>query len=291
MAKNKTRKFLKWKVSKVFSGKSLLFFLTEKLPSVPSKRALKIALEKNLCFINGNIERFASKKVYFQDEVSLDVNWEKYLKEKVEEFTIIYEDNDLCVINKGPNLVCDEHLFAKKGYLLCHRLDKQTTGVLLLAKNKGMQSKVFALFEKRAVKKEYLALADGQVQNNKGFINNRIGKIRSYQGQTIYGSGRGKEAVTDWKCLEKQKTCSFMLLKPKTGRTHQLRVHLSEMGHPILGDTQYSKKFLCKGFTPRLLLHSYKIELELEGKKMSFLAEIPLDFKNFAENEGLCLKF
>jgi len=216
MSRNDSRKFLKWRVSKAFSGKSLLFFLTENLPSVPSKRVVKKAIEKNLCQINGKIERFASKKVYFQDEVSLDTSWQEHLVDKPEPFTILFEDENICVIDKGSNTVCEESFFALKGYFLCHRLDKQTTGVLLLAKTKQIQEKLFELFEKREVQKEYIALVDGIIREKKGTISNRIGKIKSYHGQTIYGSGRGKEAITYWQALEKGKKSSFVHLLPKT---------------------------------------------------------------------------
>lgn len=289
--------FYTWIVEKAFSGKSLLFFLEKKLPEIPSKRVLKKAIEKNLAFVNEKVERFASKKLKAGDTVKIACNWKETIpSSKSSSFTdipIVYEDKDLLVIDKPSGLESKESFFNENGFFLCHRLDKETSGLLILAKTASIRDLMVQEFKDRNVEKIYLALVDRMVSKEEGEIENFLSKKSSFEGQTVYGSGySGKIAITHFKCIEKNQKLSFLLLVPKTGRTHQLRVHLSEMGHPILGDFHYCKKFFFPFHVSRVLLHSYRLEFThpITKKKLVLKANIPQDFRKVSEMGGLCLQ-
>jgi RluA family pseudouridine synthase len=288
---------LRWRVSRKEAGMHLLAFLREKCPQAPSVKALKRAIDGKHCIVNGRIETFSSYVLKENDTVSLsDTAFESKKNPKV---SILYEDEELLVINKPAGIVSDNRSIQShlKGPLqLVHRLDKETSGVLVLAKSSHSKAKLVEAFKKRTVSKLYLAIVDGVVAKDNGKIENFLGKKQSYQGQTIYGSvpeKKGLKAITFWSCLHRGKTASFVSCEPVTGRTHQLRVHLSEMGHPILGDVQYGKRFICPFKPCRNLLHAYQIAFvhPSTGKALKIIAPIPADFKQalMALNMSLAL--
>ena len=129
-----------------------------------------------------------------------------------------------------------------------------------------------------------MAIVDGQIERASGIIDNYLGKKREYAGQTLWGAvkpSEGLAAVTEWQCLKRGELASLVACFPKTGRTHQLRVHLADLGHPILGDFQYGKDFQCPYRSPRILLHAEEIGLRhpQSGAWMEFHAAFPEDFQ------------
>ena len=155
---------------------------------------------------------------------------------------------------------------------LVHRLDRETSGVMLVAKNAEFQAEMVALFANREVHKTYHAIACGEVPDDEGTIDVPIGRVA---GGKIKASDVGREAVTDYKVLERKNGFTYIELYPRTGRTNQLRVHLSWLGYPVLGD------WLYRGATAdRLMLHARRIEFKhpLTGKKLMFEASVPPDF-------------
>lgn len=255
------------------SGMKLLAFLREKWPSAPSVKALKRAIDGKRCKINGRIETFSTHTLSKGDRVEIEL-----IEAQASELTILYEDDALVVCNKPAGMVSESKNFPAK---LVHRLDKETSGVLILAKTELMRQKMVELFRKHRVKKEYLALVDGLVLKKEGKIASRLAKKHSYEGQTIYASApQGEEAITYWKCLGMGKKESLLLCEPVTGRTHQLRVHMKEMGHPILGDAQYAKKFSSLLSVHRQMLHAYRISFPhpVTGQKIEAAAPLPNDF-------------
>lgn len=279
---------LSWRVLRREAGMRLLQFLREKCPDAPSVKALKRAIDAKLCTINGKVETFSSHILKENDQIVFQLLPSK-AKEKI---SILYEDEELLILNKPVGVISDRRLLNRhfpqyrQKLRLAHRLDKETSGVLILVKNPSAEEKMAALFKERKVHKIYLALVDKPVKQEKGVIDNYLGKKHSYQGQTIYGAvdkKRGQHAITYWKCLKKTKEASLLQCEPHTGRTHQLRVHLNEMGHPILGDTQYSKQFYCSWRPRRNMLHAYSVTFihPSTGKKIHVIAPIPADFKRF----------
>ncbi|MDR0953208.1 MAG: RluA family pseudouridine synthase [Elusimicrobiota bacterium] len=155
---------------------------------------------------------------------------------------------------------------------LVHRLDRETSGIMLVAKNQDFQEAMAALFANREVRKTYNAICSGELPDDKGTIDVPIGRLT---GGKIKASPLGRQAITEYKVIERKKGFSYMELYPKTGRTNQLRVHMSWLGYPVLGD------WLYKGATaPRLMLHARKLEFKhpLNGKKLTFEALPPKDF-------------
>lgn len=155
---------------------------------------------------------------------------------------------------------------------LVHRLDRETSGVMVVAKTQEFQAEMVALFSNREVHKTYHSIACGEVPDNEGTIDVPIGRVA---GGKIKASDVGREAITDYKVLERKNGFTYIELYPRTGRTNQLRVHLSWLGYPVLGD------WLYRGATAdRLMLHARRIEFNhpLTGKKLKFEAPVPNDF-------------
>jgi 23S rRNA pseudouridine955/2504/2580 synthase/23S rRNA pseudouridine1911/1915/1917 synthase len=265
-------------------GMRLLQFLRDHLSSYSSVKGLKRAIEKRGCKINGRIETFSTAILKKGDVVELSLKEEKQLPFGL---LVLYEDEDLLICNKPAGLVSDNKAFndrmpAYKGsLLLAHRLDKETSGAIILAKSEQMKKALTQLFAKREVEKTYLAIVDGVVLKQSGDIDTFLAPKQSYEGQTIYGSaGKGDRAITHWECLKRGLNSSLILCKPVTGRTHQLRVHLKEIGHPILGDSQYSRSFSCPFHAQRHLLHAHTVAFihPLNQEKITATAPIPDDF-------------
>lgn len=249
----------------VSSEQKLVAFLQGQLGNYSGKFIRRL-LEANLCRINGRIERFGSKVVKGGDSIELAPSWQSLLIRKMGRIATIYEDELLKVINKPAGFICEDREVVKAfgpNHYLVHRLDKDTTGLLILAKNIQMRDELMALFEGREVHKEYLALVDGVPKENEGTRKSLLAKKGAYEGQTIWGSSpRGLTAITHWKKLAVGKNASLVLCTPETGRTHQIRVHMAEMGHPILVDRQYAKQFRCQQFIQRPLLHAFRLQFK-----------------------------
>lgn len=280
------------KVSEAQEGIRLLAFLREKYPDFASVKALKRAIEAGLARVNGKTCAFSSFVLAAGDVVSFEPKQLPPASKRPPK--ILYEDPWLLICDKPPNIVCDASTFQAlfPSYLLVHRLDKETSGVLLLAKTEAVKKLLVALFAKREIQKEYLALVDGIVAEKEGKIDNFLGKKISYQGQSLWGKvkeAEGQRAISRWKCLKKGKEASLLLCMPETGRTHQLRAHLSEMGHPILGDRQYGKKWRCSLTPTRHLLHAWQLSFlhPITHKQLSVTAPLPDDLQSALENVNM----
>ena len=275
---------LSWRVSKSEGGMRLLQFLREKDTGAPSVKAIKRAIDGKQCTVNRRIETFSSYELQEGDLVALSL---ETCEEKTHKIAVLFEDKELLVINKPAGLICDPKSIQaalKNRVHLVHRLDKETSGVLILAKTPEAKKALTEQFKKRTISKLYLALVEGIPSKEEGTIDNFLGRKFSYEGQTTYGSveeKKGQRAITHYKCLKKGKTASVICCEPYTGRTHQLRAHLSGIGHPILGDVQYGKKFLCPHHPSRNLLHAYSVRFPhpKTGKEIKVVAPIPLDFR------------
>lgn len=276
-----------WIVPSDEAGKKLITFLSERLGGDSySARHLKRLIEGNLCKLNGKTERFASTILAKGDHLTLHIEEAaSSVKLQFESSRVLYEDHDLLIYDKPPGVNCDAKgilQLLKPQYAsiyLIHRLDRETSGVLLLGKNSKIVELMIQEFKNLRVRKEYLAIVDGSIDKKEGSIDNYLGKKHVYQGQTMWGpvsEEKGLHAHTDWKRMIIGSKATLVQCFPLTGRTHQLRVHLSGIGHPILGDFQYCKKFRCPYRPPRILLHASRIQFIHPMTKVQVEVESPL---------------
>ncbi len=213
---------------------------------------------------------------------------------------ILYEDNDLLVVNKPAGQVVHYGNGVEQGTTLVeavlahcplstaagalrpgvvHRLDQATSGVMLFAKTDIAYRELTRMFAERRIHKTYYAFVHGIPKLHSGIIDAPIG--RSTHDRTVMCvTTRGRPAITHWECLEAFPNANQALLicRPITGRTHQIRVHLKHIGHPIIGDEKYGKKENPTG--ERLFLHAYRIEFEhpITKRKCLFTAPLPKAF-------------
>lgn len=269
-----------WRVSAQQAGMRLLAFVKESCPEALSVKVLKKAIDHKCCLVNGNIESFSSFSLSQGDVVSFTLQPQS----APNAVGVLYEDRDLLIVNKPAGVVSDVKALGQRSRFLVHRLDKETSGVLLLAKHPSVREKLEVLFKEKTIAKLYLAIVDGIFKVEEGVIDNYLGKKGEYAGQTIYGKvapSQGVRAVTHFRVLSRANKASLVACEPKTGRTHQLRVHLSGMGHPILGDRQYAKAFVCDVTPQRNMLHAYQLQFihPTSSKPITITAPIPVDFQ------------
>ena len=239
---------------------------------------------------------------------------------KTAEPELIYADNDIIVVNKPAGMPVHEakrstdrtlsdwllerfpeikdvgdvpadeakaiHLY-RPG--IVHRLDKQTSGVMVVARNQESFARLKELFQSRAVIKVYLALACGHLKERRGTITGALGRLASSPTKMGVLGARGgirmpKEAVTEYAVLEQFSAAALLEVRPKTGRMHQIRVHLASIGHPVAGDVVYGGKNVCFKELKRQFLHAATLSFAFrEGQMLSFSAELPEELEELLE--------
>lgn len=272
-----------------------------------SRSMIQKLLEEDKINVNGKIEK-PSYKVQEGDIIEVTIEEPKEVKIEAQDIPldIIYEDNDILVVNKQKGLVvhpangnpdgtlvnaimahCKDSLSGIGGELrpgIVHRLDKDTSGLLIIAKNDKAHIQVSEQIKNREVKKTYIALVRGTIAEDEATINMPIGRSTKDR-KKMAVTKNGKEAVTHFKVLNRYTTNkgSYTLLEIKidTGRTHQIRVHMAEIGHPVIGDSVYSNgknEFGVEG----QCLHAKRLEFvhPITGKEMKLEAPLPKYFQN-----------
>jgi len=166
---------------------------------------------------------------------------------------------------------------------IVHRLDKDTTGVIIVAKDSKTQEMLSTLFKERSIRKTYRAVVEEIIMKNEGIIEGNIGRHPTNRKKMAVLKEGGRDASTAFKVIKRLNGFTYIEAYPKTGRTHQIRVHLTHMGHPIVGDEAYGKK--AKHFTERPLLHAYRIEFihPVTGMPVFIEAPVPADIEEFIE--------
>lgn len=204
-----------------------------------------------------------------------------------EPLTYIYTDDDIIIVEKPSGLLsvpgktepdCLEARI-RKDYpesLTVHRLDMATSGLMVFARNANAQRHIGLQFEKRMTEKTYIARVWGQVKNDKGEIDLPLITDWPNRPRQMVCHERGKPSLTEWQVLERKENTTRVKLYPKTGRSHQLRVHMLAIGHVILGDRLYADEeaFLA---APRLQLHAHKLKLRKPtgGEWAEFISPCP----------------
>ena len=224
--------------------------------------------------------------------------------------TILYEDDDLIVINKASGMTVHpgtgqrEHTLVnallhhcstlsgiggKERPGIVHRLDKETSGCLVAAKNDVAHRELSKQFAARTVEKIYLALVAGKLRKETGVIENKIGRHPVHRQRMSVSSPRGRAAKTEYRVLRSSDQASLVECTLHSGRTHQIRVHLHHLGNPVLGDKIYAPGF-AKDF-PRQMLHAWKLGFHhpRTGEWKHFEASLPDDFNRAIAASGLQL--
>ena len=258
-----------------------------KLNNKKSKSSFKVKSGDHLIFYN-----FKFEKKFEETNKKFMVN-KNILKEN--EDLIIENNDDFVVLNKrsgisvqggtksNKNLIdifSSSKIFENDKPYSVHRLDKDTSGILIIAKNRKTAQLLTSLFRLRKIHKTYLAICYGELSSDKGIFDHNL--VRYEGSKKII-----EKSKTLYKVLDKNSNCSLLEMNPVTGRKHQLRKQLSIIGHPIYGDNKYTfeKNFNTKN--KELMLHSYKIKFIINNKKYTYKALLPKYFKKILQTKRL----
>lgn len=263
----------------------------------------KLYKEKQI-YVNGKFKRKGlslelgdTVSIYMEDEE------ENTLPQDID-IDIVYEDFDLLILNKQPNIVVHptkshqentlsngiSYYFQKNGIKkkirFVNRLDMDTTGILIVAKNPFAHQQMALQFEANEVEKKYLAIVSGGVKDNEAYINFPIGREEDKSIRKMVREN-GQDALTRYSVVERYKDATLLDVQIFTGRSHQIRVHLEHIGHPIIGDTLYNEE---STHINRQALHSHylKVKHPRTGESIEFIAPIPKDMeilKNHLKNK------
>ena len=300
------------------SGERIDSFITKKEKDLSRSRIKNLIIKKNLK-INNKIVDSPSKRISEGDIILLNIPMPKKtsLKPYNYKLDIVYEDSDLIVINKlsgiamhpGPgnydNTIVNALINYNNGNLsnlgdelrpgIIHRIDKDTSGLIVIAKNNKTHENLSLQFNKHNVERIYQALIWGKLKPQNGKIETFITRSSKNRQLMEVGFSKGKKAITNYKTLEvfennKTPTFSFVECKLETGRTHQIRVHMSYKGNNILGDKKYKKKFKkFKNIDPNIEKSILKLDRQFlhakilgfihpsTGKKLEFTSKLPND--------------
>lgn len=268
-----------------------------------SRTAVQRLIEEEKITVNGKKEK-ASYKVQNGDKIEIEEEPAKEIELKAQDIPlqILYEDDDIIVVNKPKGMVvhpangnpdgtlvnaimsiCKDSLSGIGGEIrpgIVHRLDKNTSGAIIIAKNDKAHINLSEQLKNHEIKKTYIALVRGVVKENNATINMPIGRSKKDRKKMDIDKN-GKEAITHFKVLKRYKDCTLLEINIETGRTHQIRVHLSHIGYPIIGDEVYSNgknKWNIEG----QCLHAKSLDFKhpITGKNMHIEAPIPEYFEN-----------
>ena len=259
-------------------------------------------IKQGLVLVNGKTTK-NSYKINENDKIEIigNLTYENNLEKEKMDLDIIYEDDDIIVLNKQSGLVVhpgagnQNHtlvnaLMYHTNFLsdiqgenrlgIVHRLDKDTSGLMLVAKTNKAHKILSEDFKNKRVKREYVAIINGNFPHDNACIDAPIGRNNKSRKEMSVTSKNSKNAVTHLKVLKRYKDYTLVSLVLETGRTHQIRVHLSYIGYPVLNDPVYSKK---KSDSYGQYLHSKKITFKhpITKKDMVFETDYPEEFKNF----------
>lgn len=288
-------------------------YLAQILTDVPSRTFVQKLIEFGHVRVN-EINVKAHYKVSAGDDVSVEIPDDfltpRHIKPENIPLDIFYEDDQLIVVNKPSGLMVHPAQGCYTGTLvnallhysvqlsqintemrpgIVHRLDRETSGLMLVAKDNMTHARLAKQFQRHEIRKTYVALVAGKVEFDEGAVNSPIGRHpRHKDKKAVQFDDKAKEAYTRYRVIRRSRDCTLVALFPKTGRTHQLRVHLSYLGHPILGDDKYGNKHSFS----RLALHAQGIGLHHPQTKryMEFFTKTPQLFLDYMASQNATAK-
>jgi 23S rRNA pseudouridine1911/1915/1917 synthase len=285
------KRFSKPEMSRVINGDKRLVTEVEKPEKIRldvlmgeyfksyNRSSLQKFIEFGFVTVDGRVAKKPNEKYERGTKIDLKIPTTMKNADLVSE--VIYEDDMVKVLDKPAGLLsmpraqyCPERTLEDYG-LLVHRLDRDTSGVVIVAKSEDVQIFLKKQFQDRTTHKTYYAVVEGRPKLDEAKIDLPIARDLK-RPTTFRVDPNGKASETHYKVVKSNGEYSLVELKPTTGRTHQLRVHMKYLGHPILGDPIYSTKK-----ADRLYLHAGKLEITLpSGKRKEFVAKIPKEFEN-----------
>lgn len=289
-------------VSEQFEGMRLDLYIAEVMTDLPSRSFLKKLINSKKVLVNNECVK-ASYHVELGDQVTVDFSTDDLPKQRVDPedkpLDIFYEDAVLAVIAKPIDLTVHPLPGHTQGTLvnillhhfkslsdingdfrpgIVHRLDKETSGLMVIAKNNQAHQRLVWQFQKHQVQKQYIALVQGHIEYQEGEIEAPIGQSRKFHDHRVvnFEDEQAKNAHTIYKVVRRLDSATLVRLFPTTGRTHQLRLHMKHLGHPILGDAKYGSK---QRFD-RLALHAQGLSFvhPIVRERMAFVTKMPAMF-------------
>lgn len=281
------------------SGTRLDLYLATCLPAYSRARWQQLIREGRVT-INAKVSK-ANALIKENDRIDYTVPPPQSVSLEPQELPleVLYEDRDIVVINKPPGLLVHPAPGHPAGTLvnallfhckdlagiggelrpgIVHRLDKDTSGVLIVAKNEAAVQQLTAQFKNRLVRKEYLVLVWGRVQPSSGVIETLIGRDPRNRKKMSAKPASGRPAVSRYTVLEQFDETALLQVRIETGRTHQIRVHMAHMGHPVVGDPQYGGKRAGKPSFPvsRQMLHASALTLNHPRTNEPLIFSVPM---------------
>ncbi len=257
-----------------------------------SKLYLREIVKTEKCEVNGRFEN-RGYRLRTNDFIELELDPDRQNSMVPEDLPleVLLDDPEFIVVNKPVGMLVHPSHRDKSGTVLnalayklnllassthvrpglVHRLDKETSGLLVVAKNTRAHGRIAVQFEKKRVEKRYLALVDGVVEEDEGSISAPIGRYPEEKRWAVKEDG--KHSLTKFRVLERYQTATLLELEPVTGRTNQLRIHCAAMGHPIVGDTSRGGSEFH-----RLCLHAYRLVFRHPSRPETIVIEQPMDF-------------
>jgi 23S rRNA pseudouridine1911/1915/1917 synthase len=291
----------RWKIDSASAGTRLDKFLVERLPEV-SRSALQEFIRTGQAQVGGRQEK-PGYRVRVADEIALEVLEaipELGLKPTPMTFPVLFEDADLVAIDKPAGIAVHPGAGGETETVVSallshcelssigrplrpgvvHRLDKGTTGVLILAKTEAAHKKLAKAFSGRRLKKEYLALVQGVVREERGVVEIAIARDRQQRKRMQAVSvQKGRMALSRFEVVERFPTATLLTVRIETGRTHQIRVHMAYIGHPLLGDVLYGGSRLFGKANHHLHSRHLGLTHPISGKPLELAAPVPAEFQ------------
>ncbi len=306
-------------VSSEQTGQRLDLFLSRKIPDL-SRSHFKKLIKDDLVLVNGGPAK-PSYETRAGDLIDVKVPGpgpDELLKPQPMRLDILFEDEDLLIVNKAPGLVVHPGAGHAEGTLvhgllahsprlalqgsplrpgIVHRLDKDTSGALVIAKSERAYLSLVRQFRERGVSKEYLALVYGSPARGEGEVSSLLGRHPTDRKRIAVLRNRGREALSRWRVEKDWGETALLRVQIETGRTHQIRVHLNHIGHPVVGDETYGggrrrarnvKSAPVRNLllaTQRQMLHAIRLEFThpITGEAVLANAPVPDDFKDLME--------
>jgi 23S rRNA pseudouridine1911/1915/1917 synthase len=295
-----------FKIDSALSGERIDKFLSKNLKDVSRSRIQKLITEGKVLVNGARVTKHhktqSGEEIKIEDLSSINNN-PNIIAEEID-LNIVYEDKSILIISKEAGMLThpapgnENHTLVNALMYHCknlsklsgveragivHRLDKDTSGLLIVAKDENVHHRLSTMFSDRTIKKTYIALAEGRFKEDKGEIKLPIGRSRIDRKKMSVAIDNGRDAVTAFEVAEEFRQATVLNIYPRTGRTHQIRVHLNYIGHPVIADqvygTRFSSKIAKKIGLERQFLHASKLSFThpVTEKLMEFEDPLPPD--------------